>query len=239
MHTGFADVSFLETAAFFASSLEKLEALDLPYAGIYSGFLGSLPEIESIRQFVMAHPELPSLIDPAMADRGRLYRTYTPELAGGMKRLVSVADTITPNVTEACFLTGTPYPGECLSTEAARELCLRLQALGAKQVILTGVQTSSGEMAVFCCDALGAFYSLEHQREPSAFDGTGDLFASIVGLSLFRGRKLEEATELAARLTAEAVQKTASLTKLAKEAQIRGVYFEFLLPVLSDLFLMS
>ena len=44
-----------------------------------------------------------------MGDDGRAYATYTPEMCSRMGQLVGLADTITPNVTESCILTGRPY----------------------------------------------------------------------------------------------------------------------------------
>ena len=49
------------------------------------------------------------MVDPVMGDGGKLYRTYTQEMADGMARLCQKADIVVPNMTEACHLLGRPY----------------------------------------------------------------------------------------------------------------------------------
>ena len=48
------------------------------------------------------------IVDPAMADDGRLYSIYTPDMVVAMRQLVSKAHIVKPNYTEACFLLDIP-----------------------------------------------------------------------------------------------------------------------------------
>ena len=49
------------------------------------------------------------IVDPVMADHGKLYPGFDETCAAGMRRLCRRADVILPNLTEACLLTGKPY----------------------------------------------------------------------------------------------------------------------------------
>ena len=49
------------------------------------------------------------LVDPVMADNGKLYASFSPDFPKGMARLVSKADAVVPNITEACFMLDKQY----------------------------------------------------------------------------------------------------------------------------------
>ena len=50
-----------------------------------------------------------SIVDPAMADHGKLYSGFDEAYAEQMKALCHRADIILPNITEAAMLSGLPY----------------------------------------------------------------------------------------------------------------------------------
>ena len=97
------------------------------FDAVYSGFLGSAAQIEIVREifgmFREVNPAVRIVVDPVMGDGGRLYKTYTKEMADGMARLCAAADLIVPNTTEAYYLLGEPYrAGPCGAAEAERVL---------------------------------------------------------------------------------------------------------------------
>ncbi len=161
-----------------------------------------------------------------MGDGGKLYPTYTPDMCRRMKRLVSHADVITPNITEACILTGTDYPGEELSTAQARALACRLYDLGAGAVVITGI-VREPVLCNLVYDGRELYFDAEDRTE-RMFSGTGDLFASIVSARLAAGGTLPEAVTLAGSFIAAATRYTLSLGTPTQE----GVCFE---PCLSRL----
>ena len=85
--------------------------LGLTFEGITTGFLGSVRQIRIVKEFIREFSRENTLIiiDPVMGDNGRLYSTYTKELCEEMKQLTAYADILTPNLTECCNLTDTPY----------------------------------------------------------------------------------------------------------------------------------
>ena len=166
------------------------------------------------------------IIDTVMGDGGKIYPTYTPDMCRLMRRLVSHADVITPNVTEACILTGTPYSGEELTTAQARELACRLYDLGAGAVVITGI-VREPVLCNLVYDGRELYFDAETRTE-RMFSGTGDLFASIVRARLAAGGSLPEAVSLAGSFIAAATRYTLSRGTPAME----GVCFE---PCLSRL----
>ena len=78
--------------------------LGLTFDGLYCGFLGNEEQIDIVREFVeMFRPPL-FLLDPVMGDHGRAYSSITETHVQKMKKLLPLADIITPNITEACLL---------------------------------------------------------------------------------------------------------------------------------------
>ena len=229
-HTGFPDFTFADFTPHLQAYAENWA--DLSFDGIYTGFLGSEAQIGIVEHFLQHHRQQQNapprvLIDTVMGDGGKIYPTYTPALCALMRRLVSLADVITPNVTEACILTGTPYRGEALRTEEAKELAKRLAALGCGAVVITGIERGD-LLCNLVLDRDGLYFDTEHRTE-RCFSGTGDLFASVVSAALVQGIALPEAVSGAGKFIAEVTAHT-----LAEQAPVmEGVRFEPCLPRLA------
>lgn len=225
MHTGFPQYTFRDLTDTMSAYFESWSHLDFDW--IYSGFLGSLGQISIVKQFFRAqkavNPHCRILLDPVMGDDGRRYSTYTPELCDAMRELVAEADVITPNITEACLLTGTDYRGECLHHAEAIALAESLMQLGCKAAVITGIvqENSIGNLTY---SAGHAQFSSVHRTE-CLFSGTGDLFASVLCGALARGEQLADAVSAAGAFVSEVTQYTLRMNTPAEE----GVLFEPLL----------
>lgn len=179
------------------------------FDALYTGYLGSEEQIDIVGDFLSAFRTKDNLIlvDPVMGDHGRLYSLYTPAMAAGMKRLCARADVVVPNMTEAALLTGMEYREGNHEEGYLEALCGRLLALGAKQVVLTGVSPGPGRMGAACHDGR----RLELYAPPRVdahYDGTGDLFASVLLGALLHGRTLKQAVCLAADFTRDCVARS-------------------------------
>ncbi len=229
-HTGFSDYVFTDLTDAMPAYLESWS--DLMFSMIYSGFLGSEGQIAVVRDFFIRqkeiNPECRILLDTVMGDDGKLYSTYTPALCKAMRELVAFADVITPNVTEACLLTDTPYHGETLHTAEAVALAQQLAALGCGSVVITGIVREDMICNLTYCNGSVSFDTVH--RTKSLFSGTGDLFASVVCAALARGRKLEQAVRTAGQFLSAVTQYTLQQNTSADE----GVLFEPLLRALED-----
>ena len=203
----------------------------IKFDGIYSGYLSDAGQIDGVlalfREFRRAGGL--AIVDPAMADHGRLYSGFDDAFPAEMRRLVSAADLVLPNLTEAALLTGVPWREDWDVTDLWPVLDA-LAALGPKQVILTGVTNrEKPEMigAMYLDAHTGDRGALYARRLPRSFHGTGDLFASVVAALAVRGTPLAEAADRAVTFTAECIAAT------PPEAEERfGVWFE---PLLSEL----
>ena len=213
-HTGgFTDMSFLDLTDNMEDIHAHFDRLDLKFDAIYSGFLGNHKQIELVKRFIERFGDKDTLVfvDPVMGDGGELYSTYTEELMRGMINLCHGADVITPNLPEACFLTGTPYrPTEGMSEREienlAEELIEKLLKFGKKKIAVTGFEMPES-VITFGTDKSGIFTD-KKARHAASYPGTGDIFASTLLGYFLDGNSFEDATHKACDFTAKVIEYT-------------------------------
>ena len=202
------------------------------FDAIYTGYLASAEQAADICAFFDAFKTADNLIvvDPVMADNGKLYPAFGPEFPAEMAKVCAKADLIVPNLTEASLLTGLPYRTE-QDEPYIREMLLALSQLGPRYVALTGVSFEKGRLGVMYYDKeTGTFGSYFNEHLPASFHGTGDVFASTCVGGLMNGLSLGDALSLAADYTVECIR----LTLQAPDARWYGVNFEEAIPYLVD-----
>ena len=229
-HTGFTGGSFLDLTEEMQRIADHWARIDIHFDGIYSGFLGSAAQIGTVRQFIGRFRGTGLVvIDPVLGDHGQAYRTCTPELCNGMRRLAESADIITPNLTEASLLLEQSY--ETIQAIDPAEIVRRLSLEGRRSVVLTGYSTGDGQTGALCFDrADGSIQAVQVQRVPRDFSGTGDLFTSVLTGAMVKGVPLIQA----ARTAADFVQSCAARTLAAGNTDGEGVDFEPLLGMLTN-----
>jgi len=200
------------------------------FDAIYTGYLGTIEEIEMIRELIREFRTEDTLIfvDPAMADNGKLYPAFDLDYAKANAGLCSDADVIVPNITEASFMVDMPYL-ETYDEDYIREMLQKLAALGSKTVVLTGVSLSEGKTGVMGYDTQKQqYFSYQNQRVPATYHGTGDIFSSVAVGAVLNDLPWSEAFKLAADYTAD----TISVTLKNPEKPWYGVDFEATIPEL-------
>lgn len=229
-HTGFTGGSFLDLTEEMQRIADHWARIDIHFDGIYSGFLGSAAQIGTVQQFITRFRGTGLVvIDPVLGDHGQAYRTCTPELCNGMRRLAESADIITPNLTEASLLLEQSY--ETIQAIDPAEIVRRLSLEGRRSVVLTGYSTGDGQTGALCFDrADGSIQAVQVQRVPRDFSGTGDLFTSVLTGAMVKGVPLIQA----ARTAADFVQSCAARTLASGNTDGEGVDFEPLLGTLTN-----
>lgn len=212
-------------SCFFDDYTDRMESYIAPWKeqgfevdGIMTGFLGSARQAAIAADFIRSFKREGSLVlvDPAMGDGGRLYRLCDQPMVDAMKELCQYADIVTPNLTEACALTDTPYQETGWSRRKLSDLTFKLLMLGAKAVILTGVV--KGHLVLNVIHERGKEPVFQTARwEEGNYHGTGDVFAAVVGASVVKGVLLEEAVRRAAVFTRKCVERTRQLGTDEKE----------------------
>lgn len=226
-HTAFEGFVSRELTDAIAPITEHWKKLGIGFDTIYTGYLGSEKQIAQVERVIADFESSLIFVDPVMADHGKLYPGFAPDFPERMKELCRHADVITPNVTEACLLTGETYR-ERHSEPFVRALLEKLLLLGAKTAIVTGIRMDENHMGVAAMDQAGKFSLHNTEFIPSVFYGTGDLFASTCAGALTLGLPAEEAIALAADYVVQTIRVTAE----DHDARWYGVNFEQTLPYL-------
>ena len=203
------EVSVLDLTDRMGMVADQWKQGGVTFDGIFSGYLSSGTQVEQVERFVELFRGENTLFvaDPAMADRGKLYRGFGMDHVQAMKKLCMGADVVLPNVTEACLMLGVDYR-EDHAESYVRELLAGMAELGPQKVILTGVSLTPDQVGIACRD--GEMVELfQREKTPGHYNGTGDLFASVFTASVIRGGEFLTAAKNAMDFTAHVIAETA------------------------------
>lgn len=194
----------------------------ITFDAILVGYLGSLRAVEAAGEILdtMLAPGGISIVDPAMADHGKLYSGFDEQYAQEMEWLCRKADIILPNLTEAAMFAGMPYQ----ENPSEGYVSGLLDRLDHRCVVLTGVGYREGETGVLARHNGKQTHYL-HRRIGKSYHGTGDMFAACFTGALMQEKTLPEAVKIAADFTCKCIENTA-----ANPAHWYGVKFETALP---------
>ena len=230
-HTaGFQGYTFRDLTDDIPAIVNHWEKEGIRFDAIYSGYLGSKRQIQLLHEmFVRVAGEgCVKIVDPAMADHGKLYYGFDMDFAHAMAGLCGAADIVLPNITEAAMMVDMPYMAEGYDEKYIRALMDKLLALGAGTVVLTGVSYEKDKLGVAVLakgDKEISYYM--HERLPKNSHGTGDIYASSFTGALMRGRTPIEAARIAADFTLAGMKAT-----VEDESHWYGTKFEKVLPQL-------
>jgi pyridoxine kinase len=227
-HTGgFTGLTFRDLTEDMPSINNHWQKEGIKFDAVYTGYLGSAKQIEYVKEIVATSKKVaaPFIVDPAMADNGKLYAGFDDAFVQEMKELCRVADYVLPNITEACLLTDTEYKEE-YDRAYIDDILEKLCALGCKNIIMTGISYNDKTTGVVIMEN-GVYNYYEHIKLPRICHGTGDIYASTFVGSLTRGKSAYAAAKLAADYTLECVKAT-----MEEEGHWYGAKFEPVLPYL-------
>ncbi len=229
-HTAFKNFTFRDLSMDIPEIAKHWKQEKIGFDAIYTGYLGSIEQIEMLKQFFKEFKKDNNFVfvDPAMADNGKLYTGFDLKFALKMKELCDKADIIVPNLTEASFMLERKYK-ENYSEEEIKEMLIELARSGAEKVVFTGVSFKEDELGVMSYNKkTGEFFKYFKERIPVKYHGTGDVFASTLVGALVNEKPLEEALKIAVDYVWETINETFK----AEKKDSYGVNFESKIPYL-------
>ncbi len=224
-HTGFESFYVTDFTDHMIPYMKEWEKLQLSFDGICTGYLGSLKQIGIVEKFFECFKTKTNLviIDPVMGDDGNLYSTYTEEICQEMRKLVKYADILTPNLTEACILTGIPYK-ESYTDREIEHIAEKLSEMGPKKIVITGIPR--GEfISNFCYESRVDPYMIKTTKVGTQRSGTGDVFTSIIAADAVNGVDFHASIKKASSFVKKCIQKAIDMEIPVTD----GVPFEELL----------
>ncbi len=229
-HTGgFEGYTFRDLTEDLMPIADHWKSLGLRFDAIYTGYLGSAAQIDIVKRIIemFRDEDTVVLVDPVMADNGKLYGGFGPEFPGLMAGLCSIADIIIPNLTEACFMLGEEYREPPYTPGYIEDMLKKLSAMGSATPVLTGIDFGDGQLGAGCLSEGGLRCSFDGKL-PGYFHGTGDVFGSSLLAALMCGKDLDGAVGVAVRFTRECI-------RMAIELRLEpryGVCYELAAPAL-------
>lgn len=209
---GFGSFSFHDFTEGIGEYVDHWRSLNIDFDCIYSGFLGSLKQIDIVQDFFNDFKKREGqliVVDPVMADGGKLYSTYTEEMKRKMELLVKRADIVTPNPTEGCFLINKPYGDGIFSLKEMKSILTRISDMGPRIVVITGFKDEEGRYANMAYNREeNIFWRVEYENIPVQYPGTGDIFTSVLAGGIIKGDSLPASLDRATQFLSLAVRAT-------------------------------
>lgn len=202
-HTAFEGAVIKKTGDEMKSFLSHWKSLNMDFDAILTGYLSEPEQVDIILEVFDMYPNAVKIVDPVMADNGKLYRGFDESFPAQMKRLCVRADIIVPNMTEAALLTETDRKDGAATLD---ELGEKLLAMGAKKVVVTGVCIGSSIGAAVFGERGKRIVLSSLKRE--TFHGTGDIFASVLTSRILMGITVEDAAQFACDFVSQSIALT-------------------------------
>lgn len=210
-HTGFESFYYEDFTPHMNNYIAEWKKLNLSFSGICTGFLGSADQIEIVTNFFNHFKQNDTLviIDPVMGDYGKAYSTYTKEMCQKMKKLIKYADILTPNLTEACILTDTPYKDNW-TVEEVTKLAKKLANHGPSKVVITGIIKNTF-ICNLCYEEGAEISIIKTQKVGTQRSGTGDIFSAIIAADAVNGIPFKESVEKASKFIKKCILRSIEL----------------------------
>ncbi len=228
--TGYSHFSFLDLTNEMRNMHKSWIEEGFKFQGIYSGFLGSKHQVDIVIDVIKSNKESIVFVDPVMGDNGELYKIYDNDMCIKINELIKYAHVLTPNLTEACLITGKEYSKLIISEEVLLNIAKDIADMGPNQVIITGI-VDNNKIGNFAYDKESAEYyytSVEYNNE--SYSGTGDVFTSIICGLIMNNYELKYAVDKAT----DFIYKVIKYSLMQDCDPKNGVLFE---PLLKELIL--
>lgn len=225
-HTAFKNFTFLDLTDEMLKIVKHWQQENLNFDAIYTGYLGSLRQIEVIK-IIIDLLNTKVIIDPVMADNGNFYHGFDEKFAEEMLKLCLKADVIVPNLTEACFMLKKPYISKGYSKDYIKEILKTFYNKGIKVPVVTGVSFNEETLGVMAyISEKDLFFEYYNQKINMHLHGTGDIFASVFSGYYILGNSIEDSLKLAVDFVCECMKNSQT------ECIFYGANFEKTLPYL-------
>jgi pyridoxine kinase len=211
-HTGeFHGYTFRDLTDDMFPIINHWKTLGIKADAIYTGYLGSFRQLEIVEGLIKEQKKNGAfiLIDPVMADFGKLYTSFDHSFVDGMRDFCRNADMIVPNLTEASLLVGEQYKMSGYDQDYIKTILRKLCALGPRFAVLSGVSFDEGRTGAAAYDAeTGEFSYFDTELVEGFYYGTGDVFASALLGAVMNGKSIYDAIKMAVEFTVKCIIRT-------------------------------
>ena len=211
-HTGgFKDFTFRDLTEDLPAIKNHWNKEGIKFSVFYTGYVGSARQLDYILDIVneTGTEGAKLVVDPVMGDHGKLYVGFDNAFVERMKQFCAKADVILPNITECAFMLGEEYHKTGHSMEYVEHVINGLRKIGAKNIVITGVEMNDKEQGVAVYnEKTGKISTYFREKVPGVYHGTGDIYSSTFTGAYFLGKSLEESAKIAVDFTVSAIKTT-------------------------------
>jgi pyridoxine kinase len=223
--TGYPKYSFLDLTSEMTAYKKVWSDLNINFDCIYSGFLGSIDQIDIVSDFIDNNKDSLIIVDPVMGDNGLLYPIFNDEMCKKIKNIVRKSDIVTPNITEALILIGSDYTKIDLCKSELISVAKKVASLGPSKVVITGIVMENKIHNLAFDKDLNEIYFTSTDFNSISYSGTGDIFTSILTGMILNGHSLKDSVNKASEFIRNAVLYTSKFSLDRND----GVMFEMFL----------
>lgn len=211
--TGYESYACRDLTDDMPAFIEEWKKLNASFNGILTGFISSGRQGRIIADLIDSFNGQNTLVvvDPVMADDGKIYDFYDEQCVQAIKRLADKADIITPNLTELCILAGEDYE-KIISLEynalirKIKDMCLALNEKAQRRIVTSGIK-AGGKIANAVFEN-GSIDIIEAEAFRGSFSGTGDILSAFITACCVNGTELREAVKQAADFIQKSIYET-------------------------------
>lgn len=220
-HTGgFGNPSIRKMDGFINETSKHYAENNIKFKGIFIGYLGSKNNLSSVIKFINKFKEENEIVlfDPICGDNGKLYSNFDKSYVENLRSIIKVSNIITPNFTEACYLTNRSEKN-IIDMDSIKYLCIELSNFGSENVIITSVPCDDIEkISIAIYNSKTDYFNIiTHEKEKKSYPGTGDIFASVLMSELTNGKGLEYSVKKASNFVLECVRESSKYNYDTKE----------------------
>ncbi len=220
--TGYPKFTFLDLTNEMTNYYKVWKDLNVNFDCIYIGFLGSTAQIDIVSNFIKENPNTFIVVDPIMGDDGALYPIFDEESCLKIKELVKLSNLTTPNLTEACFLTGRDITKHDFTRNEIIEIAKDISKLGPDKVIITGILEGDNISNMSYDKTTDKIFFTSIKYNHCSYSGTGDIFTSILCAMICRGFDLVYCVDTATNYIYKVVEYSAKFNNDRND----GIRFE-------------
>ncbi|MBK5201830.1 MAG: pyridoxamine kinase [Spirochaetaceae bacterium] len=193
---GYKNIYFKDLYDSLNEIFQHLKNENCSFSSVYSGFLSNYKQVKQVKKICQYYKEKDEsliIIDPVLGDNNEMYKNINNEHVEAMRDLVSIADYITPNMTEVALLLGIKFQKN-YSIDKIKEILINLSKLGSKNSIITSIKLNKNNENIFnaSIDSNKNINFYSSSRVDIHYPGTGDLFTSLLASKLIKGNELNE-----------------------------------------------
>jgi pyridoxine kinase len=197
--------------------LERLRSLRFleEDAVILTGYFANAEQIEAVATVIDHFAKAIYMCDPVLGDTPKGLYVAEDVARGIRERLVPMADVLTPNAFELCWLTG-----RNIHDKETAHLACRM-ALRGKQVVVKSIPKDDKLMTALFENELAIAFT--QPKLPDVPHGTGDLLSGLIAGHLALRSSLSDGLGLALAQTEQVIAASAGTTRLDLAAGLKEI----------------